>query len=424
MKAVYAGLVVFVAAHLLVLTLVPLVHSAVLEEACTANANCTIAMSECFEGVCTCVAGWGSRSRAGNCEDNIVGNHSCYPCSDYTCQKMFRQSVQLLAANDMTFDNLVAKGDSSTLSDNFQVLSQLQAVIKTNLDEYCSNFGQSGIGCECCTYSQPNVASCAVVSVSKKGLEDKGSSVIVQRCYVGYLGMCVPEQYWTDTSLLEQWCLLQHNTINHTLLCEESQPSATITASRSVSATASPSPSSRACGVDQQPLLSRGEELVDREGNACVLVVGQTCTLRCKTGYESNFLHKPNLTVVCDSQARLSYARQDLVAQASFKCKAVVPCLGWRNTGGCNWNGTRQPRFDRICNATVPAWASGYCECGTDDKFKVSCGYNGGNDGTTTCACQCGDPNAVGCSAANHVAPSLTVLFVTVVAMLSLGLLQ
>ena len=38
-------------------------------------------------------------------------------------------------------------------------------------------------------------------------------------------------------------------------------------------------------------------------------------------------------------------------------------CISWRQTGGCDPNGPREPQFDKPCDAYIPHGASGYCEC-------------------------------------------------------------
>ena len=49
--------------------------------------------------------------------------------------------------------------------------------------------------------------------------------------------------------------------------------------------------------------------------------------------------------------------------QARQLAPAAAECIGWRQTGGCDPEGAREPAADKDCEATVPAGASGYCEC-------------------------------------------------------------
>lgn len=72
-----------------------------------------------------------------------------------------------------------------------------------------------------------------------------------------------------------------------------------------------------------------------------------------------------------------------------FTCQ--LACLGkqpaslcaWRQTGGCDPSGTREPDNDKRCGSMVPAGASGFCECGIDHRhtYKRTC------DGEETFAC-------------------------------------
>ena len=47
-------------------------------------------------------------------------------------------------------------------------------------------------------------------------------------------------------------------------------------------------------------------------------------------------------------------------------------CTAWRNTGGCNPRGPREPASDRDCNDVVPSGASGYCECSNGAQVMAS----------------------------------------------------
>ena len=61
-----------------------------------------------------------------------------------------------------------------------------------------------------------------------------------------------------------------------------------------------------------------------------------------------------------------------------FTCDAACAgsCAGWRNTGGCDPNGPREPAKDVPCSALVGPHLSGYCECmGGWKAGKASCGH-------------------------------------------------
>ena len=51
-------------------------------------------------------------------------------------------------------------------------------------------------------------------------------------------------------------------------------------------------------------------------------------------------------------------------------------CVSWRQTGGCDPNGPREPQNDLPCTAAVPAAASGFCECLGGRKIQAdACGH-------------------------------------------------
>merc|ERR1712224_830194 len=53
-------------------------------------------------------------------------------------------------------------------------------------------------------------------------------------------------------------------------------------------------------------------------------------------------------------------------------------CIAWRQTGGCDPNGPREPHFDKPCDADIPSDASGYCQCfGGIKKMMKGCAKGG-----------------------------------------------
>ena len=40
-----------------------------------------------------------------------------------------------------------------------------------------------------------------------------------------------------------------------------------------------------------------------------------------------------------------------------------MSCVSWRQTGGCDPNGPREPEFDEKCGEPILDGRSGYCEC-------------------------------------------------------------
>ena len=59
--------------------------------------------------------------------------------------------------------------------------------------------------------------------------------------------------------------------------------------------------------------------------------------------------------------------------------------MSWRQTGGCDPKGAREPSFDKPCTDPVPEGASGYCEC-TDGSHvaEQNCDH-----GTFSCIDEC-----------------------------------
>mmetsp|Transcript_12930 Transcript_12930/g.32326 ORF Transcript_12930/g.32326 Transcript_12930/m.32326 type:complete len:459 (-) Transcript_12930:53-1429(-) len=54
----------------------------------------------------------------------------------------------------------------------------------------------------------------------------------------------------------------------------------------------------------------------------------------------------------------------------------VCGCVGWRQTGGCDPAGRREPHGDKACDAVVSPGASGYCECSDGSRArKVTCDH-------------------------------------------------
>ena len=45
---------------------------------------------------------------------------------------------------------------------------------------------------------------------------------------------------------------------------------------------------------------------------------------------------------------------------------AAAACIGWRQTGDCDPDASREEEGDKDCVTTIPRGNSGYCECGAD----------------------------------------------------------
>ena len=48
-----------------------------------------------------------------------------------------------------------------------------------------------------------------------------------------------------------------------------------------------------------------------------------------------------------------------------------VACNGWKQTGGCDPKGAREPNNDKSCDGIIDSGASGYCDCGLDRVEKT-----------------------------------------------------
>ena len=59
----------------------------------------------------------------------------------------------------------------------------------------------------------------------------------------------------------------------------------------------------------------------------------------------------------------------------------------WRQTGGCRWDGEREPQNDKNCDVVIET-GSGYCEC-SDLSKKMKKGCNKAGD-FQTCYGACG----------------------------------
>ena len=64
--------------------------------------------------------------------------------------------------------------------------------------------------------------------------------------------------------------------------------------------------------------------------------------------------------------------QKELAAQ---RAAAGGGCLGWRQTGGCDPEGGREPAYDLPCGAIVNAGSSGYCECLGGSRVGFTCSH-------------------------------------------------
>lgn len=52
-----------------------------------------------------------------------------------------------------------------------------------------------------------------------------------------------------------------------------------------------------------------------------------------------------------------------LLISAVGEARDKMKCISWRQTGGCDPDGDREPEGDRPCSEKIPRGASGFCEC-------------------------------------------------------------
>ena len=51
-------------------------------------------------------------------------------------------------------------------------------------------------------------------------------------------------------------------------------------------------------------------------------------------------------------------------------------CVSWRQTGGCDPDGVREPAADKACDLIIDSGASGYCECANGVRVsRVACDH-------------------------------------------------
>lgn len=65
----------------------------------------------------------------------------------------------------------------------------------------------------------------------------------------------------------------------------------------------------------------------------------------------------------CRTRSFMVPALLVLAVLACAEAKSKSKCVSWRQTGGCDPDGLREPEGDRGCDDVVPKGASGFCEC-------------------------------------------------------------
>ena len=68
-----------------------------------------------------------------------------------------------------------------------------------------------------------------------------------------------------------------------------------------------------------------------------------------------------------------------------FDGEDCTGCVMWRQTGSCDPDGPREPANDKLCNVTIDAGWSGYCECKFGSVMQKGCA----SSNHSTCAEAC-----------------------------------
>lgn len=79
--------------------------------------------------------------------------------------------------------------------------------------------------------------------------------------------------------------------------------------------------------------------------------------------------------IVCISTKYIFVMVNRYELQKDTSCFTVIfllGCLGWKQTGGCDPDGTREPQNDRSCSTIIQNGWSGYCDC-TSKRVKKTC---------------------------------------------------
>eukprot|EP00933_Yihiella_yeosuensis_P060108 TRINITY_DN620_c1_g1_i1.p1 TRINITY_DN620_c1_g1~~TRINITY_DN620_c1_g1_i1.p1 ORF type:complete len:489 (+),score=92.81 TRINITY_DN620_c1_g1_i1:50-1516(+) len=88
-------------------------------------------------------------------------------------------------------------------------------------------------------------------------------------------------------------------------------------------------------------------------------------------------------------------ARQVTCSHRQFTCTTACKqlrryaCVAWRQTGGCDADGTREPNNDKPCSEMIANTMSGYCECGDGRIIKKSGCEFGANQESFRCLDEC-----------------------------------
>ena len=80
-----------------------------------------------------------------------------------------------------------------------------------------------------------------------------------------------------------------------------------------------------------------------------------------------------------------------------YHCKLITGntnCIQWRQTGGCDPDGKREPTEDKGCHETIEDGWSGYCEC-RDESKAMRKGCEKGDYRTCEIACGSGKTKSI-----------------------------
>eukprot|EP00946_MAST-07B_sp_MAST-7B-sp1_P003035 g3035.t1 len=116
----------------------------------------------------------------------------------------------------------------------------------------------------------------------------------------------------------------------------------------------------------KRALFERGRLLMDAGGRAREAVISFSQVLRLDRKYPRL---DEWLTRAEAQEQRTAEAAKAIMEGIRISKATTADCSAWRQTADCDpIQGQREPKFDKACNARIPARVSGYCECAAPDQ--------------------------------------------------------